>query len=96
MYQAFGLEGGGARRQAAFWGVGVSHLPPGLASVPLLTGVDGVTRFQQLLSGPGDVIWATRLGESVPKSWGRLSPPAGTPLPSPHALGTSRSPKNAI
>lgn len=38
MYQAFGLEGGGARRQASFWGVGVSHLPPDLASVPLLTG----------------------------------------------------------
>lgn len=35
MYQASGLEGGGARRQAAFWGVGVSQLPPGLASVPL-------------------------------------------------------------
>lgn len=99
MYQAFGLEGGGARRQAAFWGVGVSQLPPGLASVPLSRcsrGVDGVTQFQQLLSGPGDVIWATRLGESVPKSWGWLSPPAGTPLPSPHALGTSRSPRNAI
>lgn len=76
MYQAFGLEGGGARRQASFWGVGVSHLPPGrlCPSVPLLVGADGVTRFQQLLSGPGDVIWATRLGGSVPERGGAALP----------------------
>lgn len=89
MYQAFGLEGGGARRQASFWGVGVSHLPPGrlCPSVPLLVGVDGVTRFQQLLSGPGDVIWATRLGGSVPKSGGGSPLPQGRPSPLPTPLG---------
>lgn len=98
MYQAFGLEGGGARRQASFLGcrgVAPPTRPCLCPSVPLLTGgTDGVTRFQQLLSGPGDVMWATRRdaeGGGRSKQVGAALP---SPLPTP--LGPSRPPSDAI
>lgn len=45
--------------------------------------MDGVTRFQQLLSGPGDVIWATGRGEAFQKVGAALPSRRDTPPLSP-------------